>query len=400
MRSVNNAEHIEPDVRRECLIWLPHSYSGRGPAESCVRIIEHFADQGIDPVLFVCRAKSSVPQSIKMIEGAGGLLRKIPFRLIQEFSKRRLAKKFRAAIDASEPGTIAYFWPDVPRELVAYAKRKNLICVREFINSPLAHAKPLLDAAYREAAIEAGHGITERDVLSENAELAEHDFCFSSNAQVDAALLQAGVARSQVLSTTFGWVKSRFAEKHERKASEHDAVFRALFVGLINVRKGVPSLLEAWQSSGVSGELLLAGAIEPAIEQLVHEHCAKGNVRHLGHVADVAELYASCDIFVFPTHEEGGPQVTYEAAVCGIPILTTPMGAARLVKHDVTGMICEAGDTVGLADSIRNLAADPELRLRLAKAAKAKVGQFEYEHVGRDRATMLHQAAVKLNPTV
>ena len=54
-------------------------------------------------------------------------------------------------------------------------------------------------------------------------------------------------------------------------------------------------------------------------------------------VADVRALYRTADVFVFPSLEEGGPQVTYEACGCGLPVITTPMGAAESARQNQEG---------------------------------------------------------------
>ncbi|KEO88626.1 hypothetical protein EH31_16860 [Erythrobacter longus] len=363
-----------------------------------MRIIEHFASQGIETTVFVQRARAQLPQSVAAVDSGGRLLRKLPFKLVSPFTKRLLRRAFRAAVDSAEPGTIAYFWPNTPADLVSYAKAKGMVCVREMINSPLAHAKPVLDEAYRAAGVQPTHGLTQAMVDRENAELALHDFIFSSNAEVDAALLALGVARDRILSSTFGWTASRFAPNTAPTMSDDTTRFRAVFVGLMNVRKGISTLLEAWEMAAVDGELIMAGAPEPCLQPMIDDACSKPGVRHLGFVSDVASLYRSCDVFVFPTFEEGGPQVTYEAAACGIPVITTPMGAARLIEHDVTGMIVAAGDTHALAEALRKLAMDKPLRRSLSIKAREKVDQFEYRAVGTERAQLLLNVARLLRP--
>ncbi|MCK0098764.1 glycosyltransferase [Qipengyuania sp. S6317L1] len=381
------------NVSAQCLVWLPHSYTARGPAESCVRIIEQFPAAGIETTLFVNRARHPIPDGVHLVEGAGSVLRNAPYRLVARAAKWRLERLFRKAVENAPAGTIAYFWPNTPGELFEYAKSRRLICVREMINSPVGNAKPILDKAYRDAGLDPVHGITDAMVDTENKQLDRADFVFSSNAQVDAALKVLGVNEDRLLPSSFGWVKSRFSGNAELSPEPGNSgdrpKFRAVFVGTMNVRKGVVTLLEAWEKASIDGELVLAGAVEPCLEPLVQQYSAKPGVTHLGHVSDVASLYRSCDAFVFPTHEEGGPQVTYEAAACGIPVVTTPMGAARLVRDGETGLLVEAGDVDGLAKALQRLADEQGLGEKLAKQALAEVDRFEYTNVGRGRATQL-----------
>lgn len=381
----------------KCLVYLPHSYTGRGPAESCIRIIEHFSAKGIQPTVFVHRAKAPIPASAQTVEAGGGLLHKVPFRIVAPLTGWRLQQQFTRAVNEAEPGTIAYFWPDTPIELVRHAKAKGLICVREMINNPLARAKPILDAAYREAGLEPSHGITDARVLAENEELALYNLIYSSNAEVDAALRALGIAGDRILPASFGWTKGRFKQSGVGRTRSPGAPLRAVFVGLMNVRKGIPTLLKAWEMANVEGELIMAGAPEECLKPLIDRYCQRSDIRHLGHVSDVESLYRSSDVFVFPTHEEGGPQVTYEAAACGLPVITTPMGGARLIADDETGMIVPAGDAEALAAALHRMWRNPEIAVRLAGAARDQVDHFEYAHVGEHRADLLVQAAAAVS---
>ncbi|MEP1422964.1 MAG: glycosyltransferase [Erythrobacter sp.] len=384
------------NVSPQCLVWLPHSYTARGPAESCVRIIEQFPAAGIKTTLFVNRARHAIPDGVRLVEGAGSLLRNAPYRLVAGFAKWRLERLFRKAVDRVPAGSIAYFWPNTPSEIFEYAKARGLICVREMINSPVGNAKPILDRAYRDVGLEPVHGITDAMVEAENKQLDQAHFVFSSNAQVDVALKALGVDEDRLLPASFGWVKSRFSGQVEGSATPSEkterAKFRAIFVGTMNVRKGIVTLLEAWEKACIDGELVLAGSVEPCLEALVQQYTSKPDVTHLGHVSDVASLYRSCDAFVFPTHEEGGPQVTYEAAACGIPVVTTPMGAARLVRDGETGLLVEAGSVDELAAALQHLANEPQLCEKMAMQALAKVDRFEYTNVGKGRAAQLLDA--------
>jgi len=372
-----------------CLVYLPHSYSGRGPAETCVRIIAHFADLGIEPTLFVHRARIAMPSAIELIEAGGGPLRRLPFRLVAPLTQRLLERAFVQAIDSADRGTIAYFWPDTPSELVRQAKAKGLICVREMINNPLARAKPILDEAYLRSGLEPSHGITDAMVLRENAELALYDFIFSSNSEVDASLRALGIDEERILSSTFGWTASRFAPCDRPARSGEDVPFRAAFIGLMNVRKGLPTLLEAWKRADLDGELVLAGSPEKCLKAMIDRACRGSGVRHAGHVRDVESVYRTSDVFVFPTFEEGGPQVTYEAAACGLPVITTSMGAARLIEDGRTGLLVPPGDAAALAEAMQRLASSRKLREQFSDSARAAVGRFEYRAVATERARLL-----------
>jgi glycosyltransferase involved in cell wall biosynthesis len=241
------------------------------------------------------------------------------------------------------------------------------------------------------------HPVDARVINDESIELLEYDFFFASNPEVEASLARLGIQCDQILPTTFGWNSDRFG--HSTPESSLSRGVRVLFVGSIGVRKGVPELLNAWQDAGIEGELVLVGNVEPAIADLVGRHAGTDRVRLTGHVKDVEAIYHGADIFVFPTREEGGPQVTYEAAGCGLPIITTRMGAGRLVDDGRSGIIIPPGDQEQLTAALRTLGNDPELRARYGANARARSASFDYRHVGLARGRQLVGIAVNSRAT-
>ena len=103
----------------------------------------------------------------------------------------------------------------------------------------------------------------------------------------------------------------------------------------------------------------------------------------------MGQVFRSADVFVFPTLEEGGPQVTYEAAGCGLPVITTPMGAARLVETGASGIVVDPGSADQLAAAIRRLVSSPELRAAYGSEARRRAADFTYARVGPRRLDQL-----------
>lgn len=372
-------------LRPQCLVYLPYSYTGKGPAESCARLLEDFPGAGFDVRLYVIRARKPLPAGVRTIQAAGPMLSRMPYRWIKKIGEARLDRAFERAMALAPRGSIVWFWPQPPAGLVRRAQQCGLTTIREMINSPLAYAKPLLDDAYRAAGIDWRESISDVSVALENEELALYDHVTASNPEVEIALAAMGIAPKRIIPTSFGWDARRFGGTAST-TDGRDRPLRVCFVGTMNVRKGIPVLLEAWRRARIDGELWLAGGVDPCLQKFVNEAANRSSIKLVGHIDDVASFYRDCDIFVFPTHEEGGPQVTYEAAACGLPIVTTPMGAARLVKHDETGQVVTAGDAESLASALRKLAEDSSLRKRCGKRAQEAAQEFEYRAVSERRA--------------
>jgi glycosyltransferase involved in cell wall biosynthesis len=258
------------------------------------------------------------------------------------------------------------------------------------INGPTGIAKEILDRAYKRLGIPAQHSITAQSADDEREELNIYDYLFASNSCVESSLRQAGMNDTRIIQTSFGWLPSRFPDAALPRQSSRSP-FRALFVGTVGVRKGIPELFQAWEKSGVDGELVVVGDVESAIGAYVRKASKELRIRMVPFTTDMAKWYRECDIFVLPTLEEGGPQVTLEAAACGMPIVTTEMGSARLIADDDNGLVVKEGDVEGLANAISVLYKDELLRRRFGSKAAKDAENFVYKKVSMRRAEQLLQ---------
>jgi glycosyltransferase involved in cell wall biosynthesis len=100
------------------------------------------------------------------------------------------------------------------------------------------------------------------------------------------------------------------------------------------------------------------------------------NVHRLGTRSsrDVADAMRRSDIFVLPSLDDSYGLVVLEAMASGLPvILTRNVGAIDIVEDGVSGLVVPAGDDRALANAIGRLAADPELRSQMGRAARERV---------------------------
>jgi glycosyltransferase involved in cell wall biosynthesis len=157
------------------------------------------------------------------------------------------------------------------------------------------------------------------------------------------------------------------------------------------VRKGVHHLLDAWAQMGGRHKLQFVGAIEPAIAERYRDLLTSDRVEVVGFVDDVHPWFAKADVFVMPSLEEGGPQVTYEAALHGLPIIASPMGACRIGDRDGALLIVEPSRTEDLLQAMTLLADDFDLRAELGREARKRAFGFHWPDVGARRAQLLRE---------
>ena len=92
---------------------------------------------------------------------------------------------------------------------------------------------------------------------------------------------------------------------------------------------------------------------------------------------DLAALYTSAELFVFPSLAEGFGLPPLEAMACGTPVLVARTTAVPEVCGDAAEYYAPPEDPDALADAIVALARDPERRARLKALGRNRAQQFE-----------------------
>jgi NADPH:quinone reductase-like Zn-dependent oxidoreductase len=86
---------------------------------------------------------------------------------------------------------------------------------------------------------------------------------------------------------------------------------------------------------------------------------------------ELAALYASADVFCFPSTTDTFGQVLLEAGASGLPVVAAAAGGAPELVHDGrTGRLVAPDEPHALATAILGLAADAELRRRWGAAGR------------------------------
>jgi glycosyltransferase involved in cell wall biosynthesis len=92
------------------------------------------------------------------------------------------------------------------------------------------------------------------------------------------------------------------------------------------------------------------------------------------------EIFKRASLFVLPSYSEGFPMAVLEAMACGLPVISTNVGAIPefLPKENP---ILELGDLEGLKGAILKLLNNESLRLKLSKINREKAREFEENKV-------------------
>ncbi|HTB94159.1 MAG TPA: glycosyltransferase family 4 protein [Candidatus Sulfotelmatobacter sp.] len=168
------------------------------------------------------------------------------------------------------------------------------------------------------------------------------------------------------------------------------AANRLLYVGTWLDRKGIYYLADAFTALAARSpelQLTVAGCIIP--EEQVKAHFPAG-IRNrisvlpfLGRDA-MPQLYASHDIFVFPSLMEGMPLTLLEAMAAAMPVVTTnTCGMADLIENERNGLLVPAADAPTLGAAIERLQNDANLRRNLGLCAQKDARRFTWDLIAR-----------------
>lgn len=207
----------------------------------------------------------------------------------------------------------------------------------------------------------------------QEVQLADHIFVASSFTK--KSLLQIGVKPEKISIIPYGAPVDYFQPQ-----PKPDKLFRALFVGRVNPRKGVHYLLEAWQQLQLpEAELLLVGINEFPEVWLARHRKMFSYVHSVPH-ASLHQYYSKANVLVFPSLVEGFGLVLLEAMACGIPVITTTHTAGIDILTDgVEGFIIPIRDVEALKEKLEWCYSHPQELLEMGRAARRKAEQLNWQ---------------------
>ncbi len=163
------------------------------------------------------------------------------------------------------------------------------------------------------------------------------------------ALLAMGLAPERLRRLTPGIRLQDFHPRFRDRAiwSRYDhhppSALRVLYVGRVSVEKNLPMLADAWREldSREAPAVLSVVGDGPYLESM-RSALSGTRASFLGvrHAEELSRLYASSDLFVFPSTTDTLGQVVLEAQASGLPVLVSDQGGPReVVKDAVTGLV-------------------------------------------------------------
>lgn len=211
------------------------------------------------------------------------------------------------------------------------------------------------------------------------------------------SLTELGLREKSIVSLMPGFDTAQFNPGYAdrtiwRGLGGRPASVKVLYVGRVSVEKNMPRLEQVWakvhamcRARGLDAELVVVGD-GPYREKMQRGLRGQGAL-FLGfrHGAELSAIYASSDLFAFPSTTDTLGQVVMESQGSGLPVIVTDEGGPKeVVTEGQTGFVIPSDDVDGWADRIVDLIASDQKRRAMGVAACDAMQQYclanSFEH--------------------
>lgn len=210
--------------------------------------------------------------------------------------------------------------------------------------------------------------------------LAQCTSCIAYGSEARSFLLENGVAEERIHvainsvdTESFGRLFEEAAFVVKEQGAEQP---RMLFVGNLQKLKGIEFILHALHllklSSGlqVQFDIIGGGPDRERLERMAREMLLT-KVTFWGPKPnrEVVQLFAQCDLFVFPSMYDIYGLVLVEAAAAGLPIIASKFagGTVDVVQEGRNGFVVDPTDISALAQRIKELCLNPAMRAAMGR---------------------------------
>jgi glycosyltransferase involved in cell wall biosynthesis len=240
------------------------------------------------------------------------------------------------------------------------------------------------------------YGVADRLILRNYAAVV------AVSAEVKQRLLKAGVSQDKIHLVRNGIDLRPFdnAVPSLRNALHADNTQIVGLIGRLAIEKGVDTFLNAaaqvlaqhpFTKFVVVGE----GPDREKLESLIDELKIRDSVSMLGRRDDMPSVYASLDIMVSASRQEGLPMAILEGMASRLPLIATSVGEVPSVVLDGrTGVLLPPNNTTLLASAIVALLRDTVQRERLGTAARKLIeDEYSADRMTADYLRVYQEAA-------
>lgn len=183
-------------------------------------------------------------------------------------------------------------------------------------------------------------------------------------------LVDVGVAQPEKIKVfSNGYISSRFSPKNKLESRKFfglpEDAFIVSFVGHFIERKGICVLQNAVNT--LDDTFLICagkGSLKPTGAKVLYANPVEPD--------ELSMFYSASDVFVLPTLNEGCCNAIIEAMACGLPIISSDLSFNDDILDESNSLRIDPKDVDAVADAIKSLRDNTELRNRLAAGSLEK----------------------------
>lgn len=189
------------------------------------------------------------------------------------------------------------------------------------------------------------------------------------------------------------------AKKREELGIAKDA-YVVLSVGELIKRKNFETSIRAFARMNIQGGVYLIcgrGPLERRLKKIAEELNVADRVIFAGFRKDIYEILKACDVFLFPSNQEGLPVAVMEAMTAGLPVVCSAVrGNSDLIQNEVNGLVVERRDADGFARAVERLHASQDAGRKFRAKNAEIISRYSVKSVVKEMksiyATALYSA--------
>lgn len=297
--------------------------------------------------------------------------------VINTYVKKQHAKNSSNYIDKAD---IIIGWSGSSLETIIEAKKNGKIFILERGSSHYSYQMNILKEEYEKIGknFKQNFSIWQRELLE--YELA--DYISIPSSFVKRTFLEKGIPENKLLVNPYGVDLTEF-----KQIKKEDNVFRIIFAGGGNLRKGYHYLLQAFYELNLPNcEVWHLGSISDEMKPFLDKYKTDKWILK-GHKPqnELYKYYSQGSVFVLPSLEEGLAMVQFQAMACGLPLIcTTNTGGEDLITKDgEEAFVIPIRDVEALKKKILYLYKNQDIRKEMGQKAKKKIENgFSWDDYG------------------
>jgi glycosyltransferase involved in cell wall biosynthesis len=240
-------------------------------------------------------------------------------------------------------------WSGMSLHSIKVAKKRGMLTIVERGSSHIEYQNEILKTEYQKFG--KSFAIDKKVIKKELLEYEVADFISIPSGFVKNSFIEKGVNEEKLVLNNYG-ASNYF--KFDNSIPQKNNKFKILYLGTLNIRKGLIYLFEALNTLSLTNdqfEVYFIGSIDDEIKETINKF-KKENWHFLGHINhyELAKHISIMDVAIHPSIEEGLSMVITQILSCGVPVIaTTNTGGADIIEDGINGFIVTIRDANAIA---------------------------------------------------